>query len=80
VRDGFLLHVREELAKKNLLSTRAIIVDADGTWKPRVEEEATGIRSPSLEREEAAAAVAIDVDGVGKGKGKQKVIEIIELD
>jgi hypothetical protein len=79
VRDGFILHVREELAKKNLLSTRAIIVDADGTWKPRVEEEATGIRSPSLEREEAAA-VAIDVDGVGKGKGKQKVIEIIELD
>jgi hypothetical protein len=78
VRDGFLLHVREELAKKNLLSTRAIVVDADGTWKPRVEEEASGIRSPSLEREEADAAASMN--GVGRGKGKQKVVEIIELD
>jgi hypothetical protein len=78
VRDGFLLHVREELEKKGLLSTRAIVVDADGTWKPRV-EEASGIRSPSLEREEEAAAAAA-MNGVGKGKGKQKVVEIIELD
>jgi hypothetical protein len=79
VRDGFLMHVREELEKKSLLATRAIVVDADGTWKPRVEEEASGIRSPSLEREEAAAATA-GMDGVVKGKGKQKVVEIIELD
>jgi hypothetical protein len=77
VRDGFLLQVRAELERKNLLSTRAIVVDADGSWKPRVEEEASGIRSPSLEREEAAAAA---MNGVGKGKGKQKVVEIIELD
>ena len=77
VRDGFLLQVREDLERTNLLSTRAIVVEADGIWKPRVEEEASGIRSPSLEREEAAAAA---MNGVGKGKGKQKVVEIIELD
>jgi len=78
VKDGFLMHIREELEKKGLLSTRAIVVDADGTWKPRVEEEASGIKSPSLEREEAATAAAMN--GVGKAKGKQKVVEIIELD
>jgi hypothetical protein len=71
------LQVREDLERTNLLSTRAIVVEADGIWKPRVEEEASGIRSPSLEREEAAAAA---MNGVGKGKGKQKVVEIIELD
>jgi len=78
VKDGFLMHIREELEKKNLLSTRAIIVDADGTWKPKVEEEVSGVKSPSLEREEAAMSAVMS--GVNKGKGKQKVVEVIELD
>jgi hypothetical protein len=83
VKDGFLMQVREDLEERNLLSTRAIVVEADGTWKPRVEEEASGVRSPSLEKEEVAAVDAAAVmNGVGKwnGKGKQKIVEIIELD
>lgn len=73
--DEFLLEVRETLAKQNLLETRTIIVEADGSWRVK-EEKREGVRSPSLEREErrlqslaAAAAPAL-----------QKVIEIIELD
>ena len=72
-----LLARRAEFLAGGPQDPRAIVVEADGIWKPRVEEEASGIRSPSLEREEAAAAA---MNGVGKGKGKQKVVEIIELD
>ncbi|KAF3002656.1 hypothetical protein E8E13_009469 [Curvularia kusanoi] len=36
--DEFLVGVREELAKRDLLETRAIIVDKDGQWKPKPEE------------------------------------------
>ncbi|KAK3708816.1 hypothetical protein LTR37_011337 [Vermiconidia calcicola] len=70
--DGFLLEVREELAKKNLLDTRAIVVEEDGSWKPKAEER-TGVRSKSLEREERAAPTTGNV-------APKKVVEIIELD
>jgi hypothetical protein len=90
VEDGFLAQVREDLAGKDLLDTRAIVVKADGTWKPRVEAERSGVRSASLEREEAVAAANAMWDGVVGGgastaagvggKGKGKVVEVIELD
>ncbi|KAF2128064.1 hypothetical protein P153DRAFT_319313 [Dothidotthia symphoricarpi CBS 119687] len=35
--DGFLVEVRKELEKQGLATTRAIIVDQDGTWKPKKE-------------------------------------------
>lgn len=70
VKDGFLMEVRDELKKKGLMQTRAIIVEADGSWKPKAEEQATGVRSPSLEREESAAAA----------KAKKPSVEVIELD
>jgi len=73
VKDGFLVQVREELAEKGLLATRAIIVESDGTWQPKVEDR-TGVRSSSLEREErdpSAAAV--------KAASKPSSV-IIELD
>lgn len=82
VKDGFLMQVKQELEAKNLLNTRAIIVEADGCWKPRVEAKASGVRSASLEREEAtsaATAATANVTSCG-GKGKQKVVEVIELD
>lgn len=69
--DGFLLEVRETLAKQNLLDTRAIVVEADGSWKVK-EEERKGVRSPSLEREERR------VQGLAAPAAK-KVIEVIEL-
>ncbi|ORY14170.1 hypothetical protein BCR34DRAFT_449639, partial [Clohesyomyces aquaticus] len=37
VKDGFLESVRCTLAQQGLLKTRAIIIDKDGNWKPRVE-------------------------------------------
>ena len=69
--DGWLVEVRKELEKRGRLDTRAIVVEADGSWTPR-EEERTGVRSPSLEREERAASVS--------AAAKRKVVEVIELD
>lgn len=91
VRDGFLAQVRDELAQKGLLETRAIVVEADGSWKPRVEAKPSGVRSASLEREEATAAMEATAPpanskitvatGSGSGwKGKGKEVEVIELD
>ena len=70
--DGWLVEVRKELEKRGRLDTRAIVVEADGSWKPR-EEERTGVRSPSLERDEQAASVAA-------AAARRKVVEVIELD
>lgn len=67
IKDGFLIEVRRELEKKGLMQTRAIVVEADGSWRPKPEEKATGIRSPSLEREESV-------------KAKKPPVEVIELD
>lgn len=87
VKDGFLVQVKEELAQKGLLDTRAIVVEEDGSWKPRVEAAPTGVRSASLEMEEAAAASAAMAAAANSGlsiapgaQGKQKVVEVIELD
>jgi hypothetical protein len=68
VLDEFLVGVRDELVKRGLTDTRAIQVQADGTWRPKT-EDATGVRSASLEREEQMLA-----------RKKTAVIEIIELD
>jgi len=73
VRDDFLMQVKEELSQKGLLDTRAIVIQEDGSWKPRVEAQPSGVRSASLEVEEAAAMVTA-------ARGKQKVVEVIELD
>jgi hypothetical protein len=35
--DGFLQQVHMELAQRGLLETRAIIVDQDGSWKPKAD-------------------------------------------
>ncbi len=67
--DGFIVHVRKELLEKSLTATRAIVVEEDGLWKAK-EEEKTGVRSDSLEREEAVTTTTTT----------KKVIEIVELD
>lgn len=71
VTDEFLVEVLAELKRKGLSSTRAIVVDQDGSWRPKADEQ-TGVRSPSLEREEGT-------DLQVKESGR-KVSEIIELD
>ncbi|KAM0709740.1 hypothetical protein Q7P35_003780 [Cladosporium inversicolor] len=87
VKDGFLVEVKEELAQKGLLDTRAIIVEENGSWKPRVEAQPSGVRSASLEIEEAAAASAAMSAAANSrasiipgALGKQRVVEVIELD
>ncbi|KAJ4988890.1 MIZ/SP-RING zinc finger [Stagonosporopsis vannaccii] len=58
--DEFLVQVRKELESQGLLDTRAIVVDQDGSWKPKPEErDPNGIRdSETPEPHPAAAANA----------------------
>lgn len=72
--DDFLVEVRRELQNKGLLNTREIIVNADGSWKPKAEER-TGVRSPSLEREERGI-MARSVSAAAPAQA----IEVIEID
>lgn len=71
VTDEFLVKVLADLQSQGMSETRAIVVDQDGSWKAK-EEEQTGVRSPSLEREERA-------DSKGNASAK-KAVEVIELD
>ncbi|CAK3948349.1 hypothetical protein DOTSEDRAFT_42984 [Lecanosticta acicola] len=73
VLDEFLVSVREELARRGQLDTRAIIVQADGTWKVKGEDR-DGVRSPSLEREEQRRTAS------ATAPQPNRVAEIIELD
>ena len=73
VRDGFMDTVRAELEKKGMLDTRAILVEPDGSWKPKAEETG-GVRSPSLDREEGGGNARSPV------KQTAKVVEVIEID
>ena len=80
IRDGFMDHVREELARKKLLDTRQIVVGPDGCWKPK-EEETGGVRSPSLEREEGGSSAKTTTITTSIRKlTAPKVVEIIEID
>ncbi|GAB1738913.1 hypothetical protein NU219Hw_g3689t1 [Hortaea werneckii] len=78
VQDAFLLRVREDLASKDLLATRAILVTADGQWEVKKEEVVSGVRSPSLDRED------VGVRGCGSRGGSQRPVSaapvVIELD
>ncbi|OTA33151.1 hypothetical protein BTJ68_06435 [Hortaea werneckii EXF-2000] len=55
VKDAFLIHVREELARKDQLHTRAILVTAEGDWEIK-KEVVSGVRSPSLEHEDGTGS------------------------
>lgn len=55
--DEFLVQVRDELESKGLLDTRAIIVDADGSWKPKPDErDPHGVRDSHTPDPHLAAA------------------------
>lgn len=53
-KDAFLIQVRQHLELLNALDTRAIAVNAEGSWTIK-DEERTGVRSGSLEAEEQGA-------------------------
>lgn len=80
IKDGFLMEVRQKLEEQGALNTRAIVVEADGSWKPKAEPQATGVKSPSLEREEGSSDKTETAGDQGSAKGKQKAVEVIELD
>ncbi|KAK3049681.1 hypothetical protein LTR09_009103 [Extremus antarcticus] len=73
VRDGFLVAVRRELERAGLMGTRAVVVNEDGTWVPKVEER-KGVRSPSVEREERGDSAR------GSAPRERGEVEVIELD
>jgi hypothetical protein len=60
--DGFLEDVRKKLEHNGLLETRAIIMDQDGSWKPRVEAiDPNGVRDQSEEDDLPLAPRAVPV-------------------
>lgn len=92
--DGFLVQVRKELEAQGELETRAIIVEQDGSWKPKAEKESGSGDVPSRGRSEASKTPAVGMDrrdsiraeaatasgGVAvRTPTKEKVLEIIDL-
>lgn len=71
LQDGFFMQVREELTRRNELDVEAIIVEANGEWRSKPRVATTGVRSASLEREEAELA--------GNGASAKVARVIIEL-
>lgn len=80
--DDFLVSVRERLAQSNELHTKAIVISADGTWKPKPE---------TLPSKRSASRAALDDDlydsddeRIKKSemptRNKSNDIEVIELD
>lgn len=72
IKDAFLMQVRRDLSLMGKLDTRAIVVQSSGKWEIK-KAERTGVRSPSLDREERegrssapaskkAAPVVIELD------------------
>jgi hypothetical protein len=80
--DGFLVGVREKLAQQGLLNISAIVVEADGSWKPRIEAPSLRVCSTNLESGEAVMAAAANPRSsiVACEQGKQRIVEVIELD
>jgi len=70
--DGFLAEVRESLAAQGLLDTRAIIVEADGLWRPRPEKEEK--RNPDAEEIETMPPPPVDLTTTASAR------TIIDLD
>ncbi|EME82777.1 uncharacterized protein MYCFIDRAFT_211154 [Pseudocercospora fijiensis CIRAD86] len=77
--DEFLAKVVADLKSRNLTDTRAIVLEADGSWKPRAEER-TGVRSPSLEREMRGSASRSVPPATAGMAPPPRPMEIIELD
>lgn len=79
VMDCFLAEVREELAQQKRLDTKAIIIEEDGTWRPRaqIRNEMQGGES-RLEATQASSAAATPSGGVLVIPQRESVV--IELD
>jgi hypothetical protein len=83
--DDFLLAVRAELASKNDLDVKAIIIAPDGTWKPKREPttKRKATRDPyddDSSDDDAAAVASNNTSAAPKVTARSRVIEIIDLD
>jgi zinc finger MIZ domain-containing protein len=81
--DDLLVSVRECLARSNELHTKAIVISADGTWKPKP-ETLPSKRSASRAGLDDDDLYASDDDGIKKSempaRNKSSEVEVIELD
>ncbi|KAI9817247.1 MAG: hypothetical protein M1827_001360 [Pycnora praestabilis] len=59
--DGFLIDVRRQLAEQDVLSTRAIVVEKDGSWKPKAEK----MQEDTSEKTGCSAAPVLADVGIG---------------
>ncbi|KAI9874178.1 MAG: hypothetical protein M1830_010098 [Pleopsidium flavum] len=80
--DCFLAEIRDELAKQRLLDTRTIVIEEDGTWRPKVEtgeDLGDGDGRHGLVQS-AAAAAAAPAPGGGVLLTSRRESVVIELD
>ncbi|KAI1798923.1 hypothetical protein F4811DRAFT_558335 [Daldinia bambusicola] len=73
--DGFLVEVRSQLERQNLLKTKSILVSPDGTWKPKTEpaDDDDGFDSEDETKNEARKLPKTN-------QRKEPEIEVIEID
>ncbi|KAF4630616.1 hypothetical protein G7Y89_g7523 [Cudoniella acicularis] len=80
--DEFLLSVREELASRNQLDVKAILISPDGNWKPRVEAtpKRKASKHPYDDDSTDDEASQQRLPSVPAEKGNNRVVEVIDLD
>ena len=76
--DDFLVDVRKDLEARGLLNTRAIVVEADGTWTPK--KDYTNTRDSTHVSEDRPLGVRSQGSRDHSGSAPPKPIEVIELD
>jgi hypothetical protein len=82
--DDFLVEIRTELASKNDLDVKAILIAPDGTWRPK--RESTSKRKAKRDPYDDGSSEEDDFDAPNGGPTAQvvapgpRVIEIIDLD
>jgi hypothetical protein len=85
--DEFLVTVRAELEKQNNLDVKAILVAADGTWRPKPEPRPAHKRKSTTgedgdedgEAERIRKKRSVSAAG-GPTAGNKAAVEVIELD
>ncbi|EPE29522.1 hypothetical protein GLAREA_00682 [Glarea lozoyensis ATCC 20868] len=80
--DGFLVEVRTELASKNDLDVKAILIAPDGTWRPKRESSSKrkATRDPYDDESSEDDDFVTPVSGSTAKAPASRVIEIIDLD
>ncbi|KAA8564964.1 hypothetical protein EYC84_010733 [Monilinia fructicola] len=78
--DQFLVSVREELQKQNNLDVKAILVAADGTWRPKPDSQSSHKRKSTTGEDDGDSIDGGRPSKKSTGGSKAVVVEIIDLD